>query len=120
MGLPFRNTFGVTVGAVVLGYNRNAIDRATASMRVTLLLDWLKATTLFSLAALFGVWWLTRRLESELAQVKSALEQTPGEPLPALHLPLLGPEIERGIPELARQRREAEGALAAAALKPAS
>ncbi len=34
--------------------------------------------------------WLTRRLESELAQVESALEQTPGEPSPALHLPLPG------------------------------
>jgi hypothetical protein len=116
IGLPFRNTFGVTAGAVVLGYNKKAIDRATASMRLTLLFDCLGAIVLFGLAALFGVWWLTRRLESELAQVRSALEQAPGATLPALHLPLLGPEIERGIPELARQTAAAEAALAAAPL----
>src|SRR5262245_53700052 len=31
VGLPFRNSFGVTVGAVILGYDKAAIDRATAA-----------------------------------------------------------------------------------------
>ena len=119
VGLPYRNSFGLTVGAVVLGYNKSAIDHATQSMRLTLLGDWLKATALFSLLALFGVWWLTRRFESELTQAKSALGTAPDDPLPELHLPLLGPEIENGIPELIRQSRDAGSALAAAAEGPA-
>jgi hypothetical protein len=88
-------------------------------MRFTLLVDWLKATALFSLVALFGVWLLTRRLESELAQAMSALDQAPGQPVPALHLPLLGPEIEKGIPELIRQTQAADDALAAVSQSPA-
>jgi sensor histidine kinase regulating citrate/malate metabolism len=119
VGLPYRNNFGVTVGAVVLGYNKSAIDQATSAMRFALLIDWLEATALFSLLTLFGVWALTRRIESELAQAKSALAGAPDDPLPALHLPLLGPEIEMGIPELNRQARAAADALAAAEHVPA-
>ena len=115
VGLPYRNSFGITVGAVVLGYNKSAIDSATASMRLTLLWDWLAATAVFGLAALFGVWLLTRRLESELTQVNAALDQRPGQPAPELHLPLLGAEIEKGIPQLVRQSRAAEQVFAVAA-----
>jgi hypothetical protein len=115
VGLPYRNNFGVTVGAVVLGYKKGAVDHATRAMRLTLFIDWLETTALFSLLALFGVWGLTRRLESELTQAKSALGRAPDDPLPDLHLPLLGPEIEKGIPELIRQQRAADGALTAAA-----
>ena len=115
VGLPYRNSFGITVGAVVLGYNKSAFDRATASMRLTLLWDWLAATALFSLAALFGVWLLTRRLESELTQVNAALDQKPGQPAAQLYLPLLGAEVEQGIPLLVQRNREAEQAVAAAA-----
>lgn len=114
VGLPYRNSFGITVGAVVLGYNKSAIDRATASMRLTLLLDWLAATALFSVAALFGVRLLTRRLESELNQVKYVFDQEPGLPVPPLHLPLLGAEIEKGVPQLVLRGREAGKALGAA------
>jgi len=119
VGLPYRNSFGVTVGAVVLGYNKGAIDRETASMRGTLLIDWLNATALFGVLAFLGVWGLTRRFESELTQSKAALGVAPGDALPVLHLPLLGPEIEKGIPELLRQCRAAEAALDGAALNPA-
>jgi hypothetical protein len=118
VGLPYRNSFGITVGAVVLGYNKSAVDRATASMRVTLLWDWLAATTLFCFAALFGVWLLTRRLESELTQVNAALDQKPGQPAAELHLPLLGAEVEHGIPLLVQRSREAAHALAASATEP--
>lgn len=119
VGLPFRNSFGVTVGAVVLGYNKGAIDHATAAMRFTLLVDWLTATALFSLVALLGVWGLTRRLVSELAQAKAVLAEAPRDPGAALRLPLLGPDIEKGIPELIRQTQAADDALAGALQSPA-
>ena len=117
IGLPFRNDFGLIAGAVVLGYHKDAIQRATASMRLALFGNWIIATALFGLAALLGVWRLTRNVEAELNEAKCALEPTPGSSAPILHLPLLGEEIEQGLPELLRQCREAERALAAAAGK---
>src|SRR5262249_13603295 len=65
IGMPYRNSFGVTVGAVVLGYDKASIDRAASTMRDTLIGDWLKAVALLSLLALAGVRWITRELERE-------------------------------------------------------
>jgi hypothetical protein len=109
LGLPFRNSFGVTVGAVVVGYNKAAIERATTIMRDTLVFNWLVGSALFGSLALLGVWHLTRRIESELEQAASALSLT--EPAQALHLPVLGPEIEAGIPALLTQSKAAHHAL---------
>ena len=118
VGLPYRNSFGVAVGAVVLGYNKRAMDQATASMRRTLTLDWLKISALFSLAAFTGVWLLTRRLEADLDQVKSALDHGSDQPPVELRLTVLGPEIESGVPELVRQRQKAQRALVALGSEP--
>jgi hypothetical protein len=116
VGLPYRNSFGITVGAVVLGYNKSEIDRATATMRWTLLVDWLTATGLFGLVALLGVWLLTRRLETELTLVKSALDQNPDLSMPIMQLPLLGAAIEKGIPQAILREREAAKALSTSAM----
>jgi sensor histidine kinase regulating citrate/malate metabolism len=116
VGLPFKNTFGVTVGAVVLGYDKSAIDRATAAMRLTLFLDWLLAVSALTIAALLGMRMITRGLETELAQAEAALDQAHrGGELPALKLPLLGDEIARGIPAFIRQTQAAQAQLADAA-----
>lgn len=111
VGLPYRNSFGVIVGAVVLGYDKSAIEAATASMRAKLLFDWLMASAVFGSLALLGVWRLTRRIEGELAQVTATLSSGPA---PDLRLPLLGPEIQAGIPDLLRQSAAAGRALDAA------
>jgi hypothetical protein len=115
VGLPFQNSFGVTVGAVVLGYDKSAIDRATAAMRLTLFLDWLLAVSVLTISALLGVRIITRGLESDLAQAEAALDQAQrGAQLPELRLPLLGDDIERGIPAFVRQAQAARAQLAAA------
>jgi len=116
VGLPFQNSFGVTVGAVILGYDKAAIDRATAAMRVSLLIDWLLAVAVLTVIALFGIRMVTRQFESELTQAEAALDEAQtGRPVPELQLPLLGNEIERGIPAFVRQTREAQAQLADAA-----
>lgn len=113
VGLPFRNSFGVMVGAVILGYDKAAIDRANAAMRFALLVDWLAAVAVLTILALLGVRMVTRRLESELTQAEAALDRAqPGAATPELRLPLLGDEIERGIPAFIRQTQAAQAQLA--------
>jgi hypothetical protein len=115
VGLPFRNSFGVMVGAVILGYDKAAIDRANAAMRLALLVDWLSAVAVLTILALLGVRMVTRRLESELTQAEAALDRAqPGAAAPELRLPLLGDEIERGIPAFIRQTQAAQALLAGA------
>src|SRR5882757_6895349 len=104
VGLPYRNSFGVIVGAVVLGYDKIAIDRATATTAFTLL----------------GTWRLTRALESELTQAEDALAHAVSdEPVPDLRLPVLGEEIARGIPGFIERSGAAAAALGGSLPKPA-
>jgi len=113
VGLPYRNSFGITVGAVILGYDKAAIDRATAGTRLTLFANWLAAAVLLTVLTLLGVWWITRRLESELAQAEGALaDPLSGASIPPLQLPLLGPQIERGISDFVRQSHAVQAAIA--------
>jgi len=112
VGLPYRNSFGVMVGAVVLGYDKGAIDRATAAMGFSLLADWIRAVALLTALTLLGIWWLTRGLESELTQAEEALAHALSEaPVPDLRLPVLGEEIARGIPQFIERSRAAAAAL---------
>lgn len=118
VGLPYRNNFGVIVGAVILGYDKAVIDRATSAMRINLFADWLMAVVLLSLLTLFGVWWITRRLEAELSEVEIALGRSQSEVnIPDLRLPVLGDDIERGISAFIRQSRAMAKSLASAAMK---
>jgi sensor histidine kinase regulating citrate/malate metabolism len=113
VGLPFRNSFGVMVGAVILGYDKVAIDRANAEMRFALLLNWLLAVAVLTILALLGVRMVTRHLESELTQAEAALDEAqPGAAVPTLRLPVLGDEIERGIPAFIRQTQALRAQLA--------
>jgi hypothetical protein len=112
VGLPFRNTFGVIVGAVVLGYDKAAIDRATAAMGFALFVDWIRAVVLLTALTVLGIWWLTRGLESELTQAEEALAHALSDtPVPDLHVPVLGQEIAQGIPEFIERSRAAAAAL---------
>ena len=120
VGLPFRNSFGVIVGAVVLGYDKAAIDRATAAMGFALFVDWIQAVVLMTALTVLGIWWLTRGLESEPTQAEEALAHALSDaPVPDLRLPVLGEEIARGIPELIERSRAAAAALGGNTPKPA-
>src|SRR5262249_15038243 len=119
VGLPYRNSFGVIVGAVVLGYDKAAIDRATAAMAFTLLLDWIPAVVVMTALTLLGIWWLTRGLESELTQAGEALDQALADtPVPELRLPVLGEEMAHGIPQFIERSRAAAAAMGGTILKP--
>ena len=121
VGLPFRNSFGVTVGAVVLGYDKAAIDRATAAMAFALFVDWIQAVVLMTALTVLGIWWLTRGLESELTQAEEVLGHALSDaPRPDLRLPVLGEEIAQGIPEFIERSRAAAAALGGSTPKPAS
>jgi hypothetical protein len=116
VGLPFRNSFGVMVGAVILGYDKAAIDRANAAMRFTLFVDWLSAVGVLTILTMLGVRLVTRRLESELTQAEAVLDGAKsGAAVRDLRVPLLGEEIERGIPAFIRQTQAAQAQLADAA-----
>jgi hypothetical protein len=120
IGLPFRNSFGVIVGAVVLGYDKAAIDRATAAMEVALFVDWIWAAGLLTALTFLGIWWLTHGLESELSEAEEALAHALSDrPVGDLRLPLLGEEIARGIPEFIDRSRAAAAALGGSTPKPA-
>lgn len=119
VGLPFRNSFGVIVGAVIVGYDKTATTRASASMRLALFVDWLWAIGVLTVLTLLGVRMVTRRLESELTRTEEALDRAQaGAPVPELRVPLLGDEIERGIPVFIRQTQLAQAQLAGAAEAP--
>jgi hypothetical protein len=112
VGLPYRNSFGVIVGAVVLGYDKAVIDRATAAMAFTLFVDWVGAVLLVTTLTVLGIWRLTRELESELTQAEDALAHAlSDEPVGDLRLPVLGEEIACGIPEFIGRSRAAAAAL---------
>lgn len=111
IGLPYRNTFGAVVGAVVMGYNKEAIDRATARMRSDLLGYWLLATVLCGALVFVVVWRLTRPIEAELREARHVLDGATAESATAPQLPLLGPVVEQGIAQFIRQARSASTAL---------
>jgi hypothetical protein len=68
---------------------------------------------------LLGVRMVTRSLESELTQSEAAIDQMQrGMTVPDLRLPLLGEEIERGIPAFVQQSQAAQAQLAGAAKAP--
>jgi hypothetical protein len=119
VGLPYRNSFGVSVGAVVLGYDKAAVDRATAAMALTLFVDWVGAVLLLTTFTVLGIWRLTRELESELTQAEDALAHALSDgPGGDLRLPVLGEEIARGIPGFAERSRAAAAALSGRLPKP--
>jgi hypothetical protein len=112
VGLPYRNSFGVIVGAVVLGYDKAVIDRATATMAFTLFVDWVGAVLLLTTLTVLGIWRLTRELESELTQAEDTMAHAlSDEPVGNLHLPVLGEEIARGIPGFIERSRATAAAL---------
>jgi hypothetical protein len=112
VGVAFRNNFSVVAGGVVVGYDKRAIDQAMVAMQSAMFFDWLRASALFAALALFGVWWLTRRLDLELKLAEAALNKTfDAEAIAPLRTPLLGPDIENGIPAFIEQSRAAAAAL---------
>lgn len=67
VGLPYVNNFNVKAGAVVVGYDRSAIDRASAAMRQKLIADTLGTIGILALLTFGGVYAVTHLLSRQLA-----------------------------------------------------
>lgn len=105
IGLPYRNSFGLISGAIILGYDKVEIVRATAKMRQALLIDWIIAVLAVSFLVMLGTWLITRRLRHELDVAESALKIADRDTgAPKLHLPILGKEVEQGLSDLVRKQ----------------
>ena len=100
IGLTFTNNFNLKAGAVVIGYDRQRIERACADMLRKMCVDAVKVLTLLTALALAGVYFLTRRFSAELAQVGATLDTMFGaaEP-PAVPDHMLGEDVARNINE---------------------
>ena len=110
LGLPFRNSFGVVIGSLVLGYERSEVDGPVQAMRGRLLRIWLLVSLAVALAAPYLVWWLTRRMSRDIDLAAQAVDQALAPQAPMLPaLPALGGELSRDIPEFIRLSRESVG-----------
>lgn len=100
IGLTFTNNFNLKAGAVVIGYDRQRIERACADMLRKMCVDAVKVLTLLTALALAGVYFLTRRFSAELAQVGATLDTMFGaaEP-PFVPDHMLGEDVARNINE---------------------
>ncbi|WP_156455177.1 hypothetical protein [Janthinobacterium sp. B9-8] len=76
VGMVFVNNFNIKAGAVVIGYDRLAIESATHQMRNKLVLDMLLTLVLLTVLTLGGVYILTRKFAGELAQVSSVIDSS--------------------------------------------
>jgi hypothetical protein len=108
IGLPFLNNFNVKAGAVVIGYDRVGIEHAIDDMLRKMYVDALEILSLLTVLALAAVYFLTRRLSVELAQVGTVLDTTleAAEP-PVIADHMLGADVARNINEFAAMSHRA-------------
>jgi hypothetical protein len=112
IGLPVRNSFGVGVGALVLGYERDSAELAARAMRAKLLRSWLLVSLAIALLTPLLFWLLTRRMSRELAEAAHAVERALDEQAPQLPpLPASGQELAEDLDRIIAVSREVAGQL---------
>ncbi|STQ90340.1 hypothetical protein [Iodobacter fluviatilis] len=82
IGIVFLNNFNIKTGAVIIGYDRLAIENATHQMRNKLVLDMLLTFVLLAVLIFGGVFALTRKFANELAQVSGVIDSAIGAATP--------------------------------------
>jgi hypothetical protein len=112
VGLPFRNNFGIVVGAVIIGYDKSALELAVNAMRNSLVIDWLYAVGAVFVTMLSGVWFLTIQLQRDLDITEKVLEHTFTEKPYDVSLPVLGSDIKEGLTDFVRISRNTSKELA--------
>lgn len=91
VGLPFMNNFHIKAGAVVIGYDRRAIENAASDMLRKLVFDVLLTMVFVAALSFAGVWLATRKLAGALASVAATLDPAaPGGARVAVDGDLLG------------------------------
>jgi sensor histidine kinase regulating citrate/malate metabolism len=78
LGMVFMNNFNIKSGAVVIGYDRIAIEDAIDHIRNKLCMDVLLTLSLVTFFTLLGVYVLTRKFAAELFEIGHAIESTLG------------------------------------------
>ena len=98
IGLPYRNSFGVVVGTLILGYDRNAIVAATNDMRSSMITDWLYDVVIVALLTFGGVFLLTRSLTRELDLIEKDLSKPQSDIYKLeFELPIMGSDFRSGL-----------------------
>lgn len=82
IGIPFVNNFNLKAGAVVIGYDRAAIEAATDNMLLKLSIDIVATLLVLAALTLAGVYVLTRKFAAELASVGRTLDSALNESVP--------------------------------------
>ncbi|KAF0815370.1 hypothetical protein IGB42_00451 [Andreprevotia sp. IGB-42] len=107
LGLPYRNSFGVAIGSLVIGYPRSAIDNATTAMRLRLLRLWLLVSLAVFAVTPLAVWLLTRKMSRELDLAAHAIDHALDPDPPEIpQFKALGEELAQDIPQFIRSSRE--------------
>ncbi|MGW8389999.1 hypothetical protein [Pseudoduganella sp. HUAS MS19] len=113
VGIPFENNFHIKSGAVVIGYDRLAIEAAASDMRRKLVVN--VAITLLCVVLLTfgGVYLATRKLASALAGAATAIDAATahGKPAP-LAGDVLGAEAAQEINEFTELSQRVVGGIA--------
>jgi hypothetical protein len=113
LGMPFINNFNAKAGAVIIGYDRTAMESATDTMRNMLSVDVLVTLCAAALLMMAGVYLLTRKFTAELGIVAGAIENTLSAPTsPQIDSQVVGPEMAQAINEFAATSHRAVSEIA--------
>lgn len=113
VGVPFENNFHIKSGAVVIGYDRLAIEAAISDMQRKLAVN--VAITLLCVVLLTfgGVYLVTRKLASALAGAATTIDAVAGSSAPTLLAgDVLGAEAAQEINEFAELSQRVVGGIA--------
>lgn len=113
VGVPFENNFHIKSGAVVVGYDRLAIEAAASDMRRKLATNAAITLLCVTLLTFAGVYLATRKLASALAGAATAIDAAAGtgKPVP-LAGDVLGAEAAQEINEFAELSQRVVGGIA--------
>ncbi len=84
IGMPIRNNFNLKIAAVVIGYDRVAIEDAMSAMRRKLIVDTLQMLAAAVLVIIVGVKIITRQLGDELAAIGEVIDRVLTDAQPPL------------------------------------
>jgi sensor histidine kinase regulating citrate/malate metabolism len=104
IGVPFLNNFNGKIGAVVIGYDRTAIEDGIDDMGSTLLIDAITTLSLFAILTFSGVYFLTSEFVRKIAQIGQAIDSTLIAAKPIhVHDDLLDAETAKDINEFTQK-----------------
>lgn len=102
IGFPYVNNFNVKAGAVLIVYDKSAIERATGDMARKLGQDVLLTTSLLVALTLGGVYALTHKFSRQLASIGNTIDGALDAAAPAkLEVHVLNGDVAQDINDFA-------------------